>query len=619
MRTGLSMTHAAGARRVAPLAAFVAILAPTAMSVATQSKVMVGAACLLALLPLAAWGRANRRQVLAGLDRHPLTAWCLLWVLASAAGALVGLLRGNDAVLIAGQLAPSIAFAACFLAAAPMLSALPRARWPLLLACAGVVLGLGGLADEVRWIVGSIDEPLVRFIDKSALVCSLALVLVVGITLRERPFVGGAVAVALAAIVVLTFTRSYWLGVAVAIALLIPAFLAARFGSGPRGRPLPGRTRAIAAGCAVALVVASAVVLTQTRAGDVINDRIAGGPGAGLDLSRVVRQFESRAALEAIAAHPVAGIGAGGRYATLYLQGPDLLAYGRENFIHNAYLYLPLKYGALGLAAAAALLFGLVAALMNGWRTARRTRSSWDAAHAAAFAGLCVASLTAPNLLDPHYAGLAGVVARFAGDTARDTFAVRREGSPLRTPLATVLICCLLLGSGVSAGLAIGARAERDDREGTTEDPERGLTGLVAAQQRARGPFVAGSEIRAAGENSAAGVVLRFWQAVQFGAPTDVVTALFAPQAGVGAARLRREVRPIRYLFTRAKPQVVDVRREGPRTHVFTLVTSGGLDVDRRQPGEPVVFSVVRAAGQWKLADDAFVRAKYRAETAGSP
>jgi hypothetical protein len=75
----------------------------------------------------------------------------------------------------------------------------------------------------------------------------------------------------------------------------------------------------------------------------------------------------------------------------------------------------------------------------------------------------------------------------------------------------------------------------------------------------------------------------------------------------------------VRYIFASSKPQIVDVGRAGSRAQVFALVTASGLDVNRAHAGEPVVFSVVQTAGGWKLADDAYVVSRYRAETGASP
>ncbi|HEV2776016.1 MAG TPA: O-antigen ligase family protein [Solirubrobacteraceae bacterium] len=588
--------------------AWACILGPVAVSSVTSVKPLIALAALVPVAGLLTWLRSHRQTVWSGLGGHPLTPWCGLWLVASVFGGAVGLARGNDLVLLTGQLLPALTFAAAFVAAGPLLAQLGPVRWPLTLAALGVVLGLPGIIHEASWVFGFVDAELVRFLDPSALVCVTALVLVVGLVLRERPGLGLAVALALAVLVLLTFTRSYWLGAVVAILLLIATQAVARLGPGATRRPTRRRALAIA-GTMGLIAVAAVGVANVTGAAGLVADRLEGPAEGAMDSSRVVRVFELKAAWEQVRRHPVAGLGAGGEYATLSQDGSDLIVYGRSNFIHNAYLYLPLKFGLVGFMAALALLFGLGWAVARGFRVAYRSGAVWDATHAATFAGLCAASVTAPILVDPVYAGMAGAIARMAATDAP------RMTRPRRSHARTVGLgaAAVLLGGGTAIALAVRGDMTPVD---ATKAP---LLELAAAQAASDGPRVTGREVAAAGSATPSGALLRLWQLVQSGAAEREIRALFAPSARVDETQLKRQLRPVRYLFNSAKPYVVDEQRDGDVARVLTLISTDGLKTGRADPGDPYSFRMARTADRWRLADNAFVEAKYRAELAARP
>ena len=588
--------------------AWACILGPVAASSVTSVKPLIALAALVPVAGLLMWLRPQRQMVCNGLGGHPLTPWCGLWLVASAFGAAVGLARGNDLVLLTGQLLPVLTFTAAFVAAGPLLARLGPLRWPLTLAALGVVLGVPGIIHEAGWVVGFVDAELVRFLDPSALVCVTALVLVVGLVLRERPGLGLAVALGLGVLVLLTFTRSYWLGAGVAILLLITAHAVARLGPGGAGRPT--RQRALVMTGTMGLIAAAAVgVAIVTGAVGLVADRLEGPAENAVDSSRVVRVFELRAAWEQVRQHPITGLGAGGEYPTLSQVGNDLIVYGRSNFIHNAYLYLPLKFGLLGFMAVVALLLGLGWAVARGFRAAYTSGSVWDATHAATFAGLCVASVTAPILVDPIYAGMAGAIARMAAtDSPRMT---RPRRSHART--AGLAAAAVLLGGGTAIALAV-------HRDATPVNPTKApLLELAAAQAASDGPRVTDREVAAAGSATPSGVLLRLWQLVQSGAADREIRALFAPSVRFDETQLKRQLRPVRYLFNSAKPYVVDEQRDGDVARVVTLISTDGLKPGRARPGDPYSFRMARTADGWRLADNAFIEARYRAELAARP
>ena len=354
--------------------AWACILGPVAASSITTAKPLIALAALAPVAGLLVWVRSHSDVAFNGLERHPLAPWCALWLAASAIGGVIGLARGNDLILLTGQLVPAITFAAGFVAAGPLLAQLGPIRWPLMLAGFGVVLGLPGIVREAAWVFGFVDENLVRFLDKSALVCVAACVLVVGLVLPQRPAMGLGVALGLGVLVLLTFTRSYWLGATVALLLVMFALAMAELGPGG-ARRLSRRRVLRAVGTLGIVAAASVAVAVATGAPALVADRLHSGADTVVDSSRIVRVFELRAAWEQVRLRPLTGLGAGGEYPTLAQVGDELFVYGRSNYIHNAYLYLPLKFGSAGFMAGLALLFGLVWAIARGVRTAYRTGS----------------------------------------------------------------------------------------------------------------------------------------------------------------------------------------------------------------------------------------------------
>ncbi len=588
--------------------AWACVLGPVAVSSITTIKPAIALAALAPVAGLLAWVRSHSGVALHGLAGHPLSPWCGLWLVASAVGGVIGLARGNDLTLLAGQLVPAATFAAGFLAAGPLLAKLGPLRWPLLLSGLGVILGLPGIIHEAAWVFGFVDENLIRFLDKSALVCVIAFILVVGLVLRRRPALGSAVALGLGVLVLLTFTRSYWLGAAAAVLLLLPALAAAELGPGGAGRP--SRRRVLQALATIGLVaIAAAGVAVATGAPDLIAARLESRDASLLDSSRIVRVFELKAAWEQVQLHPLTGIGAGGEYPTLAQFGTDLIVYGPSNFIHNAYLYLPLKFGVTGFIAGFALLFGVLLAIARGVRTAYRTGSSWDASHAAAFAGLCAASITAPILLDPVYAGMAGAIARMA--VTADSPPMTKP--PLRQARTTLLVAgaAALLGGGIAIGLTLG---KDGDATVAAQTPPAPLTALAAAQGASDGPFVTHPEVAAAGKATPSRLVLRYWQFVQFRATLPEIRELFAPSVSLDQPTFTSQLNDVRSLFALSKPYIIDEQRDGSVARVFTLISSDGLKRSRSGTGEPFIFRTVRTARGWRLADNAFVEAKSSAE-----
>ena len=175
----------------------------------------------------------------------------------------------------------------------------------------------------------------------------------------------------------------------------------------------------------------------------------------------------------------------------------------------------------------------------------------------------------------------------------------------------------VLLGGGIGIGLALGR--DPDATDAARNPAQAPLTALAAAQAKSGGPFVTSPEIEAAGRATPSHVVLRFWQLVQFGAAVPEIRTLFAPAVALDEAAFRRQLRAVRYLFAASKPYVVDEQRDGRIGRVFTLISTDGLRRSRGGTEEPFVFRTVKTGSGWRLADNAFVDAKHRAELGARP
>lgn len=450
--------------RVASVA--LAVLAPLAadplLAQADKHVFALAAAAPLPGLVVSAWRRrGDPVRVPGALGAHPLLPFTALYAAAGAYGLAWGLARGNEPLLAAGQTWAAALFALGFLVAGPILAA--RARlpfWAILLTAIGV-LSLPGLLPVTAWLGGAGDANLVRFLGRAALLAPIgALVALVVIAPRHRR-AGILTATLFGAATVLTFTRSYWLGLAAGLAVLGALAIAGLAGGRLRPRVTP-------AGAAFALVLAGALV-TATLAlglhGPVVERVAVTQVGAG-DLSVDTRRLELAAALDALRAEPLLGIGSGGEFLSVHPVSPDEVALGPTNFIHNAYVYLPLKFGVLGFAALIALAGGTALALMDALRRARHEGVE-RTGMVAVLAMVLVASATAPNLIDPAYAVLIGALAYGAGHAHPEPVAAvapvpaapAAHAPAAQAPVAVPALAPLAAAAVLAAALAVAAGA----------------------------------------------------------------------------------------------------------------------------------------------------------------
>lgn len=345
------------------------------------------------------------------LRGHPLLPFTLLYATCGVYGLMWALWRGNDIVLVLGQTWTAVLFVLGFVVAGP-LAALQATvgRW-----LAGVLaiaaLCLPALAALVTWATAGDGPQLVRFLAPSAFYAPVGALLALAIVAPCRRAAGWALAGFLAFVTLLTFTRSYWLGLLVGLLVLCALLATTRWGR-PLPRPrLPRRGEAAWAAAGTVVLVA---LLAFTPIAQFALDRGAQTRRGAGDLSVEVRSLELEGALRQVATAPISGVGSGGQFVALRQLDSERVFFGPTNFIHNAYLYFPLKFGVLGFAALFALAGGLVVLLARAVRTVRR-----EGLRAVAFVpaaiGVLTLSVTAPNLVDPTFSLFAGALLFLAG------------------------------------------------------------------------------------------------------------------------------------------------------------------------------------------------------------
>jgi O-antigen ligase len=281
----------------------------------------------------------------------------------------------------------------------------------LLLGVGVVALSIPGVARVLGELLGA-DSHFARFLDPVAVLAPICMLTTLVLVYPRRPVLGALGAGCFAALTLLTFTRSYWIGATGALLFLAIATARGRRRTTPGARRVWIRT----AVPLFALTACAVVVLLATPIGGFVSDRFH--PERTNDASVTQREQELGAALAHVRAHPVTGLGSGGKYLTLSLTSAKTLRFGPTNFVHNAYVYLPLKFGLLGFAALAALILGTVRVI--GFALSTHSREvAGRVLFTAALLFFLLASITAPNLVDPKYSLLAGAVAWLAGVPSR--------------------------------------------------------------------------------------------------------------------------------------------------------------------------------------------------------
>lgn len=562
----------------------VAALLPVITSVFSARKEVVGLAALLSVPTLLFLARRDAVPV-AKEKVTPLDVFIALYFACGALGLLVGIVRGNDLVLVAGQLLPPLLLAAGYVAALSSRHPSDREHLVLTLAAFTVLLSIPALRPSIEWLLPGLDGQYERFLGKSALLCPMAVVLSAGVLYRSRPILATCISASCVLLLLLTFTRSYWLGGMLAGGLMAIGYL---LGRRRRPRSRSHRLRAVALLLVVCGALAAAAAATPL--GSALSERatsVGGAPEAEYPVA--VRKFELAAGWRAIKAHPIVGLGLGGEFRSLYQVGDDHVVYGQTNFVHSVWLYFPLKFGILGFLTAAALLASVGWATATGLRCARRTGDLWPLAFAAAFVVVVAASVSAPNLIDPVYAATVGVVAGFI---PRPTVV---PGSTRLAPRALALS----LGLGVAAMAVVLFLSARGGSDSTVR--------VAAVQDETTRLLVSGREIRAAGRRSPTGRVLAWWQSVQFALPVEKVAQNYEA-IEVRRSSLRRRLLRYRPVFLEQKPLILDEVIRGKDAWVFGVVGPDGLSPDRDTAGTPALLRLTKRGETWRLTQDPWLQ-----------
>ena len=107
------------------------------------------------------------------------------------------------------------------------------------------------------------------------------------------------------------------------------------------------------------------------------------------------RRLENEAAFKVIAAHPLMGVGMGGEYKKVKTFVGE---WNNEyNFIHNGYMFYPLKMGLHGLLIPLLFIGVFVAALRRALNGATARARIVPACAAGTFLALCLATYTEPH------------------------------------------------------------------------------------------------------------------------------------------------------------------------------------------------------------------------------
>lgn len=191
-------------------------------------------------------------------------------------------------------------------------------------------------------------------------------------------------------------------------------------------RGVIGLFRALALGALTVALVLGVASVTKPRLAEAVIERATGiGSEIKTGGSFNWRRLENDAALLRIERSPLTGTGLGGQYKQT---SSSVGHFGIETtYIHNAYLFFPLK---MGLFAAFVPLAFIIAFAMTLRQGVKRHREQADPAFVAALAGgfatPCLTSFTQPEFADPRgiaafaiFCGLALLFRRFGAVTLR--------------------------------------------------------------------------------------------------------------------------------------------------------------------------------------------------------
>ena len=184
---------------------------------------------------------------------------------------------------------------------------------------------------------------------------------------------------------------------------------------------------------------------------------------------------------------------------------------------------------------------------------------------------------------------------------------VRGLGQYLGGPLAACFVAISVSG--------LGACASGDDDKPSDSPAARASDMSEAPPPRnVRDVLVRQRDIESA-PSKPAGALLHWWRALQFSDDAGVAGA-YAENVETGP--IGRQVRKLSTSLANVRPAILETEEDDDRAVVRVVIQSYGF----KPRGGPMLsetaqaFSLTRQAGGWKLADNAFLRGRYRDQLA---
>jgi hypothetical protein len=165
----------------------------------------------------------------------------------------------------------------------------------------------------------------------------------------------------------------------------------------------------------------------------------------------------------------------------------------------------------------------------------------------------------------------------------------------------------------VFAGAAVGC----GDDGGSTpaRDPATKASVEAGDIRSPRDLFVTAADVKKAGPDTPAGVLLKWWQALQF---EDEQTARDAYAGSVDLRGFRADVRVLQPNITSSRPYVADSVGEGDEMRLYVFFRGASFPAGRppQVTEAPASFRMVREGSGWKLGDNDFLARRARAQRA---
>jgi hypothetical protein len=136
--------------------------------------------------------------------------------------------------------------------------------------------------------------------------------------------------------------------------------------------------------------------------------------------------------------------------------------------------------------------------------------------------------------------------------------------------------------------------------------------------------LVTAKDVKAAGPGSPSGVLLGWWRALQLhdvGAASSAYARSVNVNWGGQQPSLLGELNGLSYALQRSRPKVVDVVHNGGKVHLSVVIANGVFQDPTtvtfiRQT--PASFELTKEGGEWKLANNDYLRQTLEAQVAST-